>query len=230
MELHLKLQSDATLGRGDGVTGLVDEEVEHDPITGLPFLRGRTLKGLLVEECANILFALQGKFPAVEKAAAKLFGQAGSTLDDDGRLRVGAAQLPEEIRKAVLADVKAQRLSTNDVLESLTTIRRQTAVDEASGAPATGSLRAMRVLLHGTPLVAELGFDGKPQDAELGLLAACVLALRHAGTGRNRGRGRVAAHLHENGQDVTTVYFDQFMTLVGVPKKEAAHEGPALSH
>lgn len=30
LELHLKLLSDATFGRGDGVAGLVDAEVEHD--------------------------------------------------------------------------------------------------------------------------------------------------------------------------------------------------------
>ena len=43
--LHLKLKSDTTFGRGDGIPGVVDEEVEHNPNTGLPFLRGKTLKG-----------------------------------------------------------------------------------------------------------------------------------------------------------------------------------------
>ncbi len=195
MKLHLKLLSDATFGRGDGVAGLVDEEIEHDPITGLPFLRGRTLKGLLVEECASILFALGARSNRYETAAKELFGSAGSTLADDGLLQVGAAQLPEEIRQAVDQDVRAKRLTANDVLESLTTIRRQTAVDEASGAPDRGSLRAMRVLLHDTPLVAELSCDRELHADELELLAACVLALRHAGTGRNRGRGRVEAWL-----------------------------------
>jgi hypothetical protein len=56
--LRFELLSDTTFGRGDGVAGWVDQEVEHDA-DGLPFLHGRTLKGLLREEGVNILFALQ---------------------------------------------------------------------------------------------------------------------------------------------------------------------------
>jgi len=60
--LKFTLESDATFGRGDGVAGVVDSEVQHDPY-GFPYLGGRALKGLLGDECANILFALeqQGK-------------------------------------------------------------------------------------------------------------------------------------------------------------------------
>ena len=55
--LKIKLLSDTTFGRGDGVAGLVDQEVEHDPY-GFPYLRGRTLKGLLSEECDNLIAIL----------------------------------------------------------------------------------------------------------------------------------------------------------------------------
>jgi len=41
--LNFTLLSDTTFGRGEGVPGLVDEEVEHDRY-GLPYLRGRTLE------------------------------------------------------------------------------------------------------------------------------------------------------------------------------------------
>ena len=61
LALTIELLTDTTFGRGDGVAGLVDEEVEHDSQTGLPIIRGRTLKGLLVEECANLLYALPGR-------------------------------------------------------------------------------------------------------------------------------------------------------------------------
>ena len=52
--LKLTLLSDGTFASGDGVSGLVDREIEHDAF-GLPFLRGRTLKGLLSEEADNLL-------------------------------------------------------------------------------------------------------------------------------------------------------------------------------
>jgi hypothetical protein len=215
IKLHLKLKSDATFGRGEAVPGLVDSEIEHDTTTGLPFLRGRTLKGLLVEECANILFALQndGNLEQWEAAAKFLFGEPGSSLKNDGHMLVGAATLPEELQKAIEADVLAGRLRPDDVFASLTAIRRQTAINDETGAPEKGSLRAMRVLLRETPLVAQLDFDQEPLPNCLALLAACASSLRRAGTGRNRGRGRLEVYL--DAPKVTTTYLAAFRTMVG---------------
>lgn len=219
MYIHITLKSDATFGRGEGVAGLVDEEVEHDPETGLPYLRGRTLKGLLVEECANILYALERQnseaLVKLKKAAGFLFGRPGSTLDDDARMHVGSALLPEELRQAVEVHIKRIELSPAEVLESLTAIRRQTAVDEESGAPKEGSLRSIRVVLRETTFIASLDFDEEPDEDAKALLAACVLCLRRAGLGRNRGRGRLKARLlDENKKDITEVCFQHFCQLV----------------
>ncbi len=199
LQLRLRLLSDATFGRGEGLAGLIDEEVEYDVATGLPFVRGRTLKGLLTEECANLLFALAGAAPAVHaefvSCAAWLFGQPGRRPEDAARLHIGPALLPETLRRAVTADVRWGTLRPADVLDSLTAIRRQTAVAETTGAPEEGSLRSLRVLLRETPLQAALDFDADPNPDSLALLAACVASLRRAGLGRNRGRGRLTAEL-----------------------------------
>jgi hypothetical protein len=206
--LRITLQSDTTLGRGEGVAGLVDAEVEHDAY-GLPYLRGRTLKGLLVEACANLLFSLRQFMPAVryapwEEAARTLFGVPGGfdTLEDEAPrpgtaagLHIGDARLPRALRSAVQVDVAAQRYTPADVLASLTAIRRQTAMD-ASGVPEPGSLRSVRVLLRGLSLTAPLYFVDPPGERDLALLAACARALRRVGTARNRGRGRVLVELH----------------------------------
>jgi CRISPR/Cas system CSM-associated protein Csm3 (group 7 of RAMP superfamily) len=221
LQLRFTLLSDATFGRGDGVAGLVDEEIEHDTLTGLPYLRGRTLKGLLVEECANILYALQRNpaYDALCQAARDLFGNPGSTLDDDGLLHIGHAQLPQTLRDAIATDVEAGRLSANDILESLTAIRRQTAIDD-SGAPERESLRAMRVLLRDLPLQADLTSEAPISDHHRALLVACALGLRRAGIGRNRGRGRLGKmQLHdllitEGETEITQKAFDKFATLV----------------
>lgn len=219
LQIHITLKSDVTFGRGDGVVGLVDEEVEHDAATGLPFLRGRTLKGLLAEECANILYALrQQNSPAYaqfERAARFLFGQPGSTSEDEAKMHVGPALLPKAMRDAVEADIRRGALRPTEVLESLTAIRRQTAVDEETGAPEEGSLRSMRVVLRNTPFVAELHFDEDPDQTAKALLAACVLSLRRAGTGRNRGQGRLTARLYDRqGNDITGEWFEHFRRLV----------------
>jgi hypothetical protein len=55
----------------------------------------------------------------------------------------------------------------------------------------------MRVLLPGVTLEASLSFDREPTDIELQFLAAAILDLRHAGTGRNRGRGWLMAELDD---------------------------------
>jgi len=208
-KLILTLESDATFGRGDGVAGLVDAEVEHDRY-GMPYLHGRTLKGLLAEECANILFALGDRASRWNEAAQRLLGRPGSAIEDKANVHVGNASLPSDLRTAVVADVEDGKHTDTDVLESLTAIRRQTAMDE-TGKPDPGSLRAMRVVLRQTTFEAGLSFAEPPSQDDLVLLAACVMALRRVGTGRNRGRGRVTARLADaQGQDVTLTHFAHF--------------------
>jgi len=208
--LKFTTKSDATFGRGDGLASLIDAEVQHDRY-GIPFLGGRSLKGLLEEECASILFALQPmKDQQFYDAAKHLFGIPGSSDSDRAILHISDAKLPANFREAIAAGVERKELKSEQVLNSLTAIRRQTAMDE-SGAPKTGSLRVMRVILRDTPFEAELTFTWNPSDMDLPLLAACVKAFRRAGTGRNRGRGELTAMLcNVNGKDVTGKHFEVF--------------------
>lgn len=189
-KLTLTIKSAATFGRGDGVAGLVDREIKHDQ-TGFPFLRGKTLKGLLAESAENIVFALKDAH-AWRDAKNALFGWGGAGLKERGILHIGDAQFPPDLRAAV----KKEGWPKEDVLFSLTGIRRQTSINE-HGAPDHATLRSMRVLLPGVTLEASLSFDREPTDVELQLLAAAILDLRHAGTGRNRGRGWIQAELDD---------------------------------
>lgn len=220
LQLRLDLESDTTFGRGEGLAGLVDEEVEYDVVTGLPFVRGRVLKGLLVEECANLLFALQkAGSPALTRlnvAAERLFGRPGGTLEGIAQMHIGPALLPQQLREEVRVTIEEKQLEPADVLESLTTIRRQTSIDEQFGSPEEGSLRSMRVVLRQTSFRAWLDFATDPGEDDLALLAACVLSVRRAGIGRNRGRGRICLHLlNEQGNDITMVpSFERFQHLL----------------
>lgn len=216
--LRFELLSDATFGRGDGVAGWIDQDVEHDG-DGLPYLRGRTLKGLLREEAINILYALQESAIATvpwTAAALRLFGEPGSTTGEQSSVAYGDACLPTAIRRAVHYELTERRprreppLQPEDVLASLTAVRRQTAMD-AMGVPEAASLRAMRVVLRQTIFEADLVWEKSPAANDLALLAACVKALRHAGTGRNRGRGRLKAALYDaTGKDVTDLHLAEF--------------------
>ena len=210
--LRFTLESEACFSRGDGVAGLVDTEVSHDRY-GMPFLGGRALKGLLHAEAAEILDGLRRAQVKTSdrwhQSAASLFGQPGSLSVDEGKLRVGNAQLPSDLRSAVIAETNGSHPHT--LLETLTTIRRQTALDE-TGAPKAESLRSLRVILRKTPFEAKLEFAEEPSVHELAFLAACVKAFRRAGSNKTRGLGELSADLYLQGQSQaeTNVYFKKF--------------------
>lgn len=256
------LESDTTFGRGDGLAGTINAEIQHDEY-GLPYLGGKTLKGLLGAECAEILWALEkcscSQLDDWKKAALFLFGVSGGSLggiakmyvgeglifpegtggiqslDGIAKMHVGDARLPEGLRGAIRLDFDALNrmpdkrrrnmewgLKRRDNLDSLTALRRQTAMDPETGAPLRNSLRTMRVVLRKTPFIASLDFDSFPDDRSRWLLAACTKSFRRAGTGRNRGSGLLRADLYDrnfygsqSGQEhevlpVTSVWFDEF--------------------
>lgn len=199
--LKFNLISDAAFSRGDGLAGVVDIEVQHDD-NGCPYLNGRTIKGILVEECADVLVALQ-EDTEWEIAAAKLFGQPGSGEDSGGILSIGNAELPKQFREAI----KATKKGRLDVLESLTTIRRQTAI-EKNGVAKENSLRATRVILRSTPFEVPLIFSKVPGDKEKALFAACIKAFRRAGVAKTRGLGKLHAELYnESNERITDKWF-----------------------
>ena len=57
MILRLTIETAATFGSGRGVPGLIDRDIEHDK-HGFPYMRGRTLKGLLAESGEGVVFVL----------------------------------------------------------------------------------------------------------------------------------------------------------------------------
>lgn len=207
-KIRITIKSAATFGRGDGVAGLVDREIEHDA-NGFPFLRGKTLKGLLAESAENIVFALENA-ARWREAKDALFGKPGRGSIERGSLHLGDARLPEGLRHELREELKANSLTPDDVLYGLTGIRRQTTMNPF-GAPEHASLRSMRVLLPGVVLEADLHVDNPTED-QLSLLTAACLDLRRAGTGRNRGRGHILVELDDDG--TTHEYFEKFSQAV----------------
>ena len=208
--LEIKLESDTAFSRGDGTAGEVDADVQHD-LNGLPYLSGKTLKGLLSATCAEVLDALKQaeikKLVEWQKSAARLFGKPGSEASESGQLHVGDARLPDDLCEAVTQQVNAKKITRLEVLESLTALRHQTAMNAETGAPLEHSLRTIRVILRKTILIARLDFipalGGKTvteaeQERDLALLAACAKALRRAGAHRNRGLGKIKVALYAN--------------------------------
>ena len=217
--LRLELESAATFGRGSGIPGLVDQDIVLDDY-GCPYLHGRTFKGLLSEVCSEILYGLaSGNVDSQTRwnaAADRLFGIPGSTHESQGIMRIGHARLPSKLRKAIRHAVDNDYWTKDEVTESLTAIRQQTAL-EVGGSPDPHTLRAIRVILRETVFHAELTFRQPADDTEKALLAACIKGLRRAGLARNRGRGRVTASIEDcqESTNVTAAWFTLFREEFG---------------
>ena len=188
--LEIKLLSDTAFSMGSGISSMLDSEIQHDS-RGLPRVSGRALKGLLVNECSEILYVLPEESKSEwTKAAQRLFGSHGN-LTDEGILHIGDAGIAPDLA-AYLAD--EDKLSREDIIYSLTDIRYQTAINE-KGAPKDESLRSIQVLINGITLYAPLIFTEEPGEKEKALLAASTSSLRRAGLGRTRGKGKISVKI-----------------------------------
>jgi hypothetical protein len=192
--IQVELLSDSAFSRGEGTAGVVDVEVEHDEL-GLPFLGGKTLRGLLLDSWLS----MQRFFPELSPSAERIFG-IEADFDECSILRIGDAVVDSETRKWIeLAESwPNNRISSMDVLEALTDIRKQTSEERSTGAPAETTLRSVRVVIRDLKLQSPLYWLDDPTDADLRCLSMAILATRHAGLARNRGRGNVRLTLDGN--------------------------------
>lgn len=236
--LKITLLSNAIFGKGDGVAGEVDIEIQHDEL-GCPFLSGKEIKGILVEECADILALLPEGSQArikLENAACSLFGRPGSLLDDQSKMFISDAELPDDLKKAL--SIEKERFFTLrsadynkieehhikeinnlfrlQVLEAFTTIRSQTAMDE-NGVAKEHSLRSSRVILRNNLFVSKIYLNGlsvEESETCLALLSACVKAFRRVGNSRNRGLGKIAVEILDNHNNkLGDKYFEIFKQI-----------------
>lgn len=217
--LRIHLLSDTTFGRGDGVAGLLDQEVEHD-VYGFPYLRGRTLKGLIREECDNLaVLLLRRGMTRWMDTSKQLFGDPGSTLESIAAVHIGDACLPKDLRDAVALQCRqaqeqdnGREVTPQDILTSLTTIRRQTALDSVKGVAKDRSLRSSRVVLRSlcfqSDVIVTRTIEKTPDF--LALLAVGAKALRRIGSDRNRGRGHIQCTLWQGDRNITDEYLEYF--------------------
>ncbi len=190
----IELLSDTTFGCGEGTPGVVDMEIEHDQY-GIPMIRGKTLRGLLRDSWLT----MQEHFPELHGAAVHVFGLPND-FEEVSILRVGDALVEEKARRWFISAVERDLhpIAPDAILDALTAIRYQTAEDRDTGAPACTTLRSVRVALRGLKLVAPLVWLRDPSKEELQCLALTILATRHGGLGRNRGRGHLKMTLDGN--------------------------------
>lgn len=185
--IKIELLSDASFSRGEGTAGVVDIEVEHDDL-GLPFLGGKTIRGLLRDSWLS----MRQCFPMLSQAANRVFGREAD-FSECSIVCIGDAVVEEEARRWIeAAETRPNNpISATAVLEALTDIRRQTSEGRSTGAPAETTLRSVRVIIRGLILRAPLYWLAEPTTDDVRCLALAILGTRHAGLSRNRGRGHI---------------------------------------
>lgn len=237
--LKLTLLSDTCWSSGlSRRNGDVDLEVELDADTGLPVLRGRTLKGLLMEELALILRAVEPKESGIwHSAAERLLGTSGAIKG--GQLRFGEGSLSPAVTQWVEEVVQRNGSGSGaedhpgvvhpgEIRDGLTVIRRQTRIDAQTGTAELDTLRSTRLLREGLEFFAPVQSLRPLDDHVKALLAAATLGLRRVGVHRNRGWGQVVATLlDEHGTDVTLTWFQPLQSAMsGGPDSASPQAGP----
>ena len=199
--LIVDLLSESTFG-GANSSSEVDTEVEHDEL-GLPFIKGKTLHGLLRDGW----LAMAEHMQQLDSAAVRILGPPRD-FDENAILCLSDAVLMMRDRDRVAAWLRSAldsgRVCLLDILRTLTMIRHQTAEDRATGTPERNTLRSIRVLHAGLSFSSSLTWLQDPEPDELRCLARCVLCVRNAGLGRTRGSGHVALSIRNDAnQDIT---------------------------
>ncbi|MBZ5726958.1 MAG: hypothetical protein LAP87_18425 [Acidobacteriia bacterium] len=227
--LRVELLSPLAAGSGLGRPGVVDRDVIHDPRSGLVSLPGRRLKGLLRDSYDQIrrwkafgdanlpetedVFGSAGEKPSrVEIGNAQIAADNGAPLD-------GAAAAAE-LRRIIAAKDSPIRLQ--EVLECFTEIRRQTAIERATGAAAKDTLRYTRVLRQG--LVFEAAIDSD-SGAAMDAVAMAAAGVQWMGTARSRGWGKVHVSVVESDRDLTKDVLHRLRTGGSLPDFLSAAPG-----
>ena len=193
-KLTIRFTSDWHAGSGRTSGADLDSLVALEG--GLPYVSGRHLRGLLRHSMRR-LEALGAIEPTNDGPMSdRLFGRGAGTTSVDpvetrfettkGRLRVGAARLPEDWRAFA---------RTPDGAESCALLRRglhSTSLE--AGVVKQRTLRSLEVAVPMT-LAAELSGELEPQD--LAALALSARTIPRLGGHRTRGLGRCDIALQE---------------------------------
>lgn len=157
-------------GSGQTAGADVDELVIRD-VSGLPFVPGRTLKGLLREAVANILLLRGGEEGSVEE----LFGSESR----QGRLYFTNASLSDALRQSLrsMPDIDPEMLYRSF---------SSTAIDER-GVAKEHTLRRIETAIPCTLYGEITGIGSADEEA---LLEEALKYVKRLGLGRSRGYGR----------------------------------------
>ena len=191
----IKLRGDLCVSNGEGFGSVIDTDVSYDKY-GLPVIRGKSLKGCLLE----IAEELTDAGILTENFKKKVFGESGQ--EKEGNLIINDAHL--EKYDEYLNDIRAMepKPSVDQVISCFAYTRGQTAIATAEdeknsekfheGVAKENSLRTIRVLRRGLRFECEYSLDNDSDyQKNVTNFEKCIKLLRRIGMNRTRGLGEV---------------------------------------
>jgi CRISPR/Cas system CSM-associated protein Csm3 (group 7 of RAMP superfamily) len=208
--VEIKLLSDTIFGSGNAVPGDVDIDVLMDE-HGFPYFKGKTFKGKLREEAANIM-CWSGN-DKLESTVQKLFGEPGwdDFKLDDGKLCFGDFALSDGIKNVLKRKIADKSIGRQELIDSLTVERTFTAMED--GVAKNKSLRTARAIRKGLSFYGQIISPGALNEYGKAILAGAAGMVRYLGTMETRGFGRVEIDLFLNGKSVSREWLGLFETI-----------------
>ena len=176
--LKIKLIADLLCATGES-NAFVDANPVFDEY-GLPYIKGKTFKGLLKEAANEVEEIMQFSDPGYKGMTAELFGDETT----EGKIQIPDVRV-EDYDNIVLY-LPQTYLSPRDCRNYFTTTRRQTALEQNSAKK--NSLRTYK-LLRADRTAFEVTVDYPEKFS--GLMDKAILQLRNIGLRRNRGFGKI---------------------------------------
>lgn len=174
MDYKIKFYSNWHCGSGLAAGADVDALVVKDS-DGLPYVPGRTIKGLLRDAATELGYD--------ESSIVKVFGKAGDRENQTGCAFFGNAVLPEHEAKEIVKGQLASHLYQTFA---------STAIDD-NGIAKDNSLRRIETVV---PCSLEGSVSGVDSSEEK-MLKEAMKYIKRLGTGRNRGYGRCNIELRK---------------------------------
>lgn len=217
----MTLESDACFGAGESKNGLVNTEVLIDD-NGFPYFLGKTFKGVLRESIKNIL---EPTLTLDEKILLKqILGSTEglkqnekepkilvkwSNFKIDGAIREAFKNLnlkkhwkmkyEDETENKHIKINKLEKIDTASKQNAFMKIEQSTRINELQVAEKS-SLRSIRVIKKGLIFTSVVDLSDELNSEEnlekaCKLLERCLKTVKHIGTGKTRGLGRVKLEL-----------------------------------
>ncbi len=205
-EIHVKLESDALIGSGEGLGAIIDTDVVFDDV-GLPYIPGRRIKGCLRDSANEVLkmfkkSGINGFIININKKNEyfeiidKVFGTPEKpSAINISNLTITDYQSNHQSLKYLMKEYK-NILPKDEVISFFTSIRQQTKIDDV-GVAEEHSLRTVRAIKKGNEFEGGITIDTSDDNDALKLLWLACINLRHLGTKRNRGFGKVECELFD---------------------------------